>query len=102
MPVSDDAISVKFENLQELRTAIQNAHDNLLQNREGWMNYVTGTMSVGWADDAGEGNQLRNMDFSKYGEENELFLQNLMKAVEAAENELRGAVQRSRAAIYGA
>ncbi len=102
MPVSDDAISVKFENLQELRTAIQNAHDNLVQNREGWMNYVTGTMSVGWADDAGEGNQLRNADFSKYGEENETFLQNLMLAVEKAEEELRGAVQRSRAAIYGA
>lgn len=102
MPVSDDAISVKFENLQELRTAIQTAQQNLMENRENWMTFTTGTMSVGWADDAGEGNQLRNADFSKYGEENETFLQNLMLAVEKAEEELRGAVQRSRAAIYGA
>jgi hypothetical protein len=95
MPVNPDAISVKFENLQELRTAIQNAQTSLMTNREDWMGYTTGTMSVGWADEAGLQNQLRNGDFSKYGEANETFLNNLMVAVQKAEDELRGAVQRS-------
>jgi hypothetical protein len=93
--VPSDAISVKFENLQELRTAIQTAQNNLMTNREDWMGYTTGTMSVGWADEAGMQNQLRNADFSKYGEENETFLANLMVAVQKAEDELRAAVQRS-------
>ncbi len=97
--MNPDAISVKFANLQELRTAILNAQNSLNQNRTDWMTYTNNTMAVGWADDAGEANQFRNADFSKYGEENELFLQNLMQAVEQAEQELRGAVQRARAAI---
>jgi hypothetical protein len=97
--VNPDAISVKFENLQELRNAIQTAQTMLNQNRSDWMTFTTNTMAAGWADDAGDANQFRNMDFSKYGEENETFLANLMAAVEKAEDELRGAVQRSRAAI---
>lgn len=97
-----DAISVKFENLQELRQAILNAQNSLMQNREDWMSFTTNTMAVGWADDAGEANQFRNADFSTYGQKNEEFLQNLMQAVEKAEQELRGAVQRARAAIASA
>jgi hypothetical protein len=97
--MNPDAISVKFENLQELKEALINAQNSLMQNREGWMTYTTNTMAMGWADDAGEANQFRNADFSSYGEQNEEFLQNLMKAVDSAEQELRAAVQRARAAI---
>jgi uncharacterized protein YukE len=97
--INPDAISVKFENLQELRTAVQTAQTMLHQNRTEWMSFTTSTVAVGWADDAGEANQFRNADFSKYGEENEVFLARLMAAIEKAEDELRGAVQRSRAAI---
>jgi len=97
--MNPDAVSVKFENLQELRQALLTAQNSLNQNRGDWMTYTTGTMATGWADDAGEANQFRNMDFSSYGEKNEEFLQNLMQAVDQAEQELRGAVQRARAAI---
>jgi hypothetical protein len=97
--VNPDAISVKFAHLQELKEALLNAQNSLNQTRTDWMTYTTGTMTVGWADDAGEANQFRNADFSTYGEKNEEFLQNLMKAVDQAEQELRGAVQRARAAI---
>lgn len=101
MAPSPDAISVKFENLQELRNAIQEAQFALQQNRETWMNFTTGTMAAAWADDAGATNQDRNVSFSQYGLDNEEFLANLMKAVEAAENELRIAVQQGKAAIAG-
>ena len=97
--MNPDAISVKFENLQELKEALLNAQNSLNTTRTDWMTYTTGTMNVGWADAAGEANQFRNADFSTYGEKNEEFLANLMKAVDAAEQELRGAVQRARAAI---
>lgn len=97
--MNPDAISVKFENLQDLRDAIQTAQGSLNENRTNWMSFTTGTMQVGWADDAGEANQFRNADFSSYGEENERFLASLMQAVEQAEQELRGAVQRARSAI---
>jgi hypothetical protein len=97
--VNPDAISVKFEHLQELRQAILTAQNSLNQNRTDWMSFTNNTMSVGWADDAGEANQFRNADFSKYGEENETFLQNLMQAVEQTEQDLRGAVQQARASI---
>lgn len=97
--VDTNAISVKFANLQELRTAIANAQNLLNQNRTTWMSFTNNTMTAGWADSAGEANQFRNANFSKYGEENELFLANLMSAVQKAEDELRGAVARSRAAI---
>jgi hypothetical protein len=97
--VSDDAVSVKFEHLQNLREAISNAQNSLAQNRGDWMSFTTNTMGVGWADDAGEANQFRNGDFSSYGEKNEEFLANLMRAVDQAEQELRGAVQRARSAI---
>lgn len=97
--MNPDAVSVKFENLQELRQALLTAQNSLNQTRGDWMTYTTGTMATGWADDAGEANQFRNMDFSNYGEKNEEFLQNLMNAVDQAEQELRGAVQRARAAI---
>jgi uncharacterized protein YukE len=99
--VNPDAISVKFEHLQELKEAIQNAQNSLAQNRGDWMSFTTNTMAMGWADDAGEANQFRNADFSTYGEKNEEFLANLMRAVDQAEQELRGAVQRARAAIAG-
>jgi hypothetical protein len=97
--VNPDAISVKFEHLQELRDAINRAQASLNTTRTEWMNFTTGTMSMGWADDAGDANQFRNADFSKYGEENELFLQRLMQAVERTEQELRSAVARARASI---
>lgn len=97
--MNPDAISVKFEHLQELRQAILTAQNSLNQNRTEWMNFTNNTMTVGWADDAGEANQFRNADFSKYGEDNETFLQNLMQAVDQTEQDLRGAVQQSRAAI---
>lgn len=97
--MNPDAISVKFEHLQELREAILNAQNSLNTNRTDWMTFTTGTMAAGWADDAGEANQFRNADFSTYGEKNEEFLQNLMHAVDQAEQELRGAVQRARSAI---
>jgi hypothetical protein len=96
---SADAISVKFEHLQQLRDAILNAQQSLQTNREDWMSFTTNTMAVSWADDAGDANQFRNMDFSKYGTENETFLANLMTAVENAEQTLRGAVQRARNAM---
>lgn len=99
--MNPDAISVKFEHLQELKEAIQNAQNSLAQNRGDWMSFTTNTMAMGWADDAGEANQFRNADFSTYGEKNEEFLANLMRAVDQAEQELRGAVQRARAAIAG-
>jgi uroporphyrinogen-III decarboxylase len=94
-----DAISVKFENLQELRTAIQQAQLALQENREAWMGFTTGAMSTAWADAGGQANQDRNVTFSQYGQDNEEFLANLMKAVDAAEAELRAAVQRGKAAI---
>ena len=97
----DDAISVKFEHLQQLREAIQTAQNSLSQNRTDWMTFTTGTMNVGWADDAGEANQFRNGDFDTYGQKNEEFLANLMRAVDQAEQDLRGAVQRARTAIAG-
>lgn len=97
--MNPDAISVKFEHLQDLRDAITNAQNSLNQNRTDWMSFTNNTMAVGWADDAGEANQFRNADFSTYGEKNEEFLQNLMQAVEQAEQELRGAVQQARSAI---
>ncbi|TDV40071.1 hypothetical protein [Actinophytocola oryzae] len=97
--MNPDAISVKFEHLQDLRQAILTAQNSLATNRGDWMSFTTNTMAMGWADEAGDANQFRNADFSKYGEENELFLQNLMQAVENAEQELRGAVQRARTAI---
>jgi hypothetical protein len=97
--VNPDAISVKFEHLQDLKEAILNAQNSLSQNRGDWMSFTTNTMNVGWADGAGEANQFRNADFSTYGEKNEEFLANLMRAVEQAEQELRGAVQRARTAI---
>jgi uncharacterized protein YukE len=99
--VNPDAISVKFEHLHELKEALLNAQNSLNQTRTDWMSYTTNTMTVGWADDAGEANQFRNADFSTYGEKNEEFLQNLMRAVDQAEQELRGAVQRARSAIAG-
>lgn len=102
MPPLPDAISVKFENLQELRQAINEAQLALQQNRESWMGFTTGTMSVAWADAAGAANQDRNVNFSQYGLDNEEFLANLSKAVDAAEAELRAAVQRGKAAIMGA
>lgn len=101
MAPSPDAISVKFENLQELRQAISGAQLALQQNREAWMGFTTGTMSAAWADDGGMANQDRNISFSQYGSDNEEFLGNLMKAVDAAEAELRAAVQRGKAAIMG-
>jgi uncharacterized protein YukE len=97
----DDAVSVKFEHLQDLKEAIQNAQNSLSQNRGDWMSFTTGTMNLGWADDAGEANQFRNADFDTYGQKNEEFLANLMRAVDQAEQELRGAVQRARSAIAG-
>lgn len=101
MPVSPDAISVKFAHLEELRQAITTARNHLVTNREDWMGYTTNTMSVGWADAAGDQNQLRNANFSDYGTKNEEFLDALDKAVDAAKEELRGAVQRARAAMGG-
>jgi hypothetical protein len=95
MPVSADAISVKFAHLEELQQAITTARNNLLDNRETWMSFTNNTMSVGWADAAGEQNLFRNADFSDYGTKNEEFLDALNQAVESAKEELRGAVQRS-------
>ena len=99
MAPPSDAISVKFDNLHELRNAIQEAQFALQQNRETWMNYTTGTMAAAWADEGGAANQDRNVTFSQYGSDNEEFLANLMKAVQAAEDELRIAVQQGKAAI---
>jgi hypothetical protein len=101
VPLSPDAISVKFASLQELRTAIQQAQTMLNANRTEWMNFTTGTMAVAWADDAGLSNQDRNMEFSKYGDANEQFLAQLTSAVDKAEMALRDAVARARAAIAG-
>ncbi|MFL6118702.1 hypothetical protein [Actinophytocola sp.] len=99
--VSDDAISVKFEHLRDLKQAILNAQNSLQQNRTDWMTFTTGTMNMAWADDAGEGNQFRNANFDTYGQKNEEFLANLMRAVDQAEQDLRGAVQRARTSIMG-
>ena len=97
--MNNDAISVKFGHLQELRQAIMAAKSNLEQNRSAWSGFQGGVMTVGWNDAAGQANQDRNHAFDNYGQENEAFLHNLMQAVDKAEQELRSAVDRARSAI---
>jgi hypothetical protein len=99
MPVSPDAISAKFADLQELHDAILKAQNDLGTTRGDYMRFQTGTMTVGWADTAGEENQIRNSGFDQYGQMNEEFLGNLRVAVERSIELLRGAVVRSQAAI---
>lgn len=99
--MNSEAISVKFAHLQQLRDGINTAMASLNSTRTDWMSFTNGTMSTAWDDDAGLANQIRNADFSKFGEENEIWLQNLAKAVDQAEQELRAAVAQSRAAISG-
>jgi hypothetical protein len=97
----NDAISAKFGDLQQLREAVATARASLEAGRSDWMSFTTGQMSTGWGDGAGDQNQLRNGSWSNVGQSNEDFLNQLDRAIDQTEMELRGAVQRARSAMGG-
>jgi hypothetical protein len=97
----NDSISAKFGDLQQLREAVATARASLEAGRSDWMSFTTGQMSTGWGDGAGDQNQMRNSGWSNMGQSNEDFLNDLDRAIDQTEMELRGAVQRARTAMGG-
>lgn len=96
-----DAISAKFGDLQQLREAVATARASLEAGRSDWMGFTNGQMATGWADGGGDQNQMRNGSWSNVGQSNEDFLNQLDRAIDQTEQELRGAVMRARSAMGG-
>lgn len=97
----NDAISAKFGDLQQLREAVATARASLEAGRSEWMGFTNGQMSAAWADGGGDQNQMRNGSWSNVGQSNEDFLNQLDRAIDQTEQELRGAVMRARSAMGG-
>lgn len=90
-----DAISVKFADLQNLRAAIAKARAELNTARTNQASYTLNTENQNWDDEAFLAKFGRHQHNQKFGEDIEEKLNATERAIDATEQNLMGAVQRS-------